>query len=109
MEIVNSKKKLLTIVCPKCGMEYLPAEIYLPDTFIGKPYNIERAPSGKIDMFDGCSMDVNEDYICDRCGTKFKVSATVQFKAIEYNAKNQFSESYISPMNTERISLFEGD
>jgi uncharacterized OB-fold protein len=30
-------EKFEKIVCPKCGREYLPVEIYYPNSFFGKP------------------------------------------------------------------------
>ena len=30
-------EKLEKIICPKCGREYLPAEIYYPNFFFGRP------------------------------------------------------------------------
>ena len=41
-------KKIITIECPYCGAEYLPAEIIVPNSFFGKPTNIERDFNHKI-------------------------------------------------------------
>ena len=30
------------IICPNCGAEYLPAEIFLPDSFLGKHKTINK-------------------------------------------------------------------
>lgn len=35
--MIKQDKKLELIICPKCGREYLPAEIYYPNEFLGKP------------------------------------------------------------------------
>ena len=37
-----------TIRCPHCGCEYLPAEIYLPNDFLGYPTNIIKDEKGEI-------------------------------------------------------------
>ena len=73
------RKKDVFIVCPNCGREYLPAEIYVPTTLLGKPSDIERDPTGKIVSFTGSSMDTTESYVCDGCSTPFTVYARVQF------------------------------
>lgn len=106
--IFRERKKLLTIDCPVCGCEYLPAEIYIPQNFIGKPYNIEKTLNGKVDVFDGMSIDPTEEYICDNCGTKFKVTAKVSFQTQEVNKKKQFNSVYSTPLQTQKIELFEG-
>ena len=46
-------KKVEYIVCPKCGREYLPAEIYLPNSFLGRPHDIYRLTNGKVESFEG--------------------------------------------------------
>ena len=42
------KEKLNIIICPNCGAEYLPAEIFLPDSFLGRPGVVDKDSSGKI-------------------------------------------------------------
>ena len=51
-------KKVEKIVCPQCGMEYLPAEIYLPNYLLGKPTRIVRDENGKILDYDGINIEV---------------------------------------------------
>ena len=72
-------RKLIKIICPKCGRQYLPGEIYVPNAFIGQPKNIQKDYRGHILDFQGSSMDTRETYVCDSCDTKFSVRATVQF------------------------------
>lgn len=103
----SSKKRLITIDCPVCGEQYLPAEIFIPDAFLGKPSEIEKTFDGKIDYFNGKSMDTVEEYVCDKCGAKFKVVANVVFKTFEQISKN-FTTTYVSPLHTEKVTLFEG-
>ena len=74
-------KKVEKIVCPQCGMEYLPAEIYLPNYLLGKPTRIVRDENGKILDYDGIDIDTKEKYTCDKCHTTFKVNAKMQFYA----------------------------
>ena len=100
-----SNKKFDIIYCPECGMEYLPAEIYLPNELLGKPYNIMKDYLGKIIEYFGKSMDLKETYTCDRCNTKFKVSAKVSFKS-ETLEKESFNKDYETKIPT-KLSLFE--
>ena len=56
------------IKCPDCGAEYLPAEIFYPDEFFGKPNSIEKDVYGKLLFFNGNDMNLTETYRCDYCG-----------------------------------------
>lgn len=77
----NDDFQEILIKCPHCNAEYLPAEIYYPDEFLGKPTNINKIHNtGKLDYYGGKSMNVQEEYVCDYCGTRFYVEALVQFK-----------------------------
>ena len=68
------------IVCPHCGYQYLPAEIYLPNSFLGKPEDITReGMSGNIQYYFGTNMNLDEKYICDCCNQPFQIHAKVQF------------------------------
>ena len=69
------------IKCPNCGAEYLPAEIFLPMDFFGRPQNVIKGVNGNILGYDGDDMDLKEQYECDYCGKTFTVSASVAFKA----------------------------
>lgn len=103
---IMKKEKLDVIVCPTCGCEYLPAEIYLPNSFFGKPTNIEKTREGKVETFEGMTMNPNESFICDHCGTHFNVKANITFKATVDAAKD-FTTDYVSPLKEKKISLFE--
>ena len=71
--------KKTTIRCPHCNTEYLPAEIYFPDDFLGKPYNIIKDEYGSILGFNGDDMQTTEAFTCDRCGKTFTVDASITF------------------------------
>lgn len=103
----HSNKKVDYIICPHCGAEYLPSEIYYPDKFLGKPHDIDKVNSGKIDNFLGKSMDLEESYQCDFCDTKFRVTAKVQFK-VEQVSKYDMSKAYVTPLFEEKLTLEEG-
>ena len=93
------------IVCPNCGAEYLPCEVYYPNQFLGKSYEIDKI-DGKIDMFNGSNMNLEESYVCDNCETKFKVTAKVQFKT-QVIDKYDMSKSYATPLFEDKITLNE--
>ncbi len=101
------RKKDATITCPYCGREYLPAEIYLPKQFFGTPEDIDRDAAGKIEVYDGEPMNLTEEYTCDCCGKTFKTQATISFKSL-MSESSEFEEVFTSPIQSTRISLFEG-
>lgn len=98
-------EKPLYIICPSCGAEYLPCEIYYPDQFLGKSYSIDKI-NGKIESFNGANMDLEESYICNHCNTKFKVNAKVSFKS-QIIDKYDMSKSYATPLFEDKITLSE--
>ena len=91
------KRKLIVIKCPKCGREYLPAEVFIPSSFFGKPEYIKREIDGSILDYAGTSLDTEESYICDNCKTAFTVLAKVSFDT-HVNEKEDFDTEH-------RISL----
>lgn len=75
------KQKIETIICPYCGREYLPCEIFIPRAFFGKPYYIERDAEGKIIDIKGNIQDLFESFTCDSCNNEFNVEAKISFKS----------------------------
>lgn len=98
-------RELIVITCPKCGREYLPAEIFVPKSFIGAPDLIQRDTEGKIVEACGVDMDTDESYFCDSCGTAFLVHTDIAFTT-EIDVKNDFSSDYISTLKP-RFNLKE--
>ena len=88
-------KKFIIVKCPKCGYEYLPAEIFTR-AFLGKPDNIVRDDDGKIISFEGTTMDLSEVYNCDKCGCDFDIIAKPNFTTSE-NKELLFDEYYSVP------------
>lgn len=78
------------IKCPDCGTEYLPAEIFYPDDFLGHPTKIEKDIYGKILYYAGKDMCLKESYKCDGCGRKINVEAFIKFNVStsEFNSNN---------------------
>lgn len=70
------------IQCPHCGYEYLAAEIYYPDRFLGRPADIIRDETGAILGFRGSDIDMTEQFYCIKCDKLFSVDATITFKAV---------------------------
>lgn len=101
----NYAKKYEVITCPHCGREYLPAEIFVPRAFFGKPYSIDRYSDGKIDCFCGSSMNTYETYTCDNCDTTFKVRAKVFFN-VEVDEKTNFNKEFVTKI-FDQISMSE--
>lgn len=104
---MKDEKEFVTIKCPKCGTEYLPAEIFVPSAYFGKPKDILRTVEGKIDYFSGKSLDTSERYVCDRCLTPFIVKSTVTFSS-EADPKANFNEEYSTIVRPRKLNLFEG-
>lgn len=67
------------IICPHCGFQYLPGEIYDPKHFLGQPKDIVRNNIGEILGYEGIMMDTNETYICEHCNNELKIKAKVSF------------------------------
>ena len=74
-----SKKDTPIIKCPICGYEYLPAEIFFADEFLGEPGEIIRPMGKEIDCYLGDGMKLAEDFVCDSCGTPLHIAASVAF------------------------------
>ena len=99
------KRKLTVITCPKCGREYLPAEIYIPDSFFGRPEYIKREIDGSILDYAGTSLDTEERYSCDNCKTIFKINAKVSFDTV-IDDKADFESEHVTSLKP-RFTLKE--
>ena len=99
-------RKFETIACPSCGYEYLPAEIYIPKAYFGKPFMIERDKDGKIINYEGSSIDLFETYTCDKCNHTFRVISKIGFSTEEDKLEN-FDEEYSSPLYKNTLFLEE--
>jgi len=77
--------KKTTIRCPHCNAEYLPAEIYYPNSLLGKPFNIIKDNDGNILGYNGDDMDTVETFICNKCEKQFSVDASITFRTSAIN------------------------
>lgn len=94
IEVKIMKRKLAVITCPTCGREYLPAEIFLPNVFFGRPLNIRRSMDEKIIDFDGESLNTSESYYCEKCNIPFNVISKISFDT-KVNISVDFDNDYI--------------
>ena len=104
---MTEERDFQTIKCPKCGIEYLPGEIFIGNSFIGRPTDISRSFEGKILYFDGKTMDTDETFICEHCGAPLKIHADVTFK-VSVDNKRDFSDEYTSQLKSKKAILWEG-
>ena len=89
--------KKTTIRCPHCGWEYLPAEIYYPEDFLGTPQNIIKDENGDVIGFDGEDMNTVETFYCEHCGKQFTVDASITFKtSAVHDVFDEDEEEYVS-------------
>lgn len=98
------------IRCPVCGQEYLPAELFLPVDFLGKPKDIVKRNDGKIDFYLGERPTYETEYCCDNCSSNFKVKAKINFETI---AEDDFSKEYTSKLKVNvlggEVDLFKNE
>ena len=97
-------KQLRVIKCSQCGYEYLPAEIYLPNEFLGKPKSVMKDVNGKIIGFDGIKMNDTETYKCDNCDTLFEVVSTTYFTT---KPVGQSSDEYVTKLSSDKFTMAE--
>lgn len=76
---MNTNISQQVIICPVCGCEYLPIEIFVPSSFFGKLNFIRRDENGKIKYFLGEEPDYIEYFKCGNCNNTFKIFANIQY------------------------------
>lgn len=103
---MSNVNKDFFIECPHCGRQYLPAEIYYPDEFFGNPHDVDRYQNLKIESYMGKSMKLDEDYECDNCLKKFRVTAKISFK-VDALSKYDMSKAYVTKLFDDKITLSE--
>ena len=95
----NTQRKFSNFKCPHCGAQYLPAEVFMPGAFLGKPDDIVKDSLGRLlyeDYQDGKEPDMLEHYICDYCDKPFIVEATITYKTMAEAPEKDFSTTYVS-------------
>ena len=100
------RKKTPKIVCPKCGTQYLPGEIFLPKSFVGQPKQVIKNCYGEIIDYYGDSMGLNETYQCDKCNAVLSIKAAVQFQ-VQIKDELNLKAPYRTNFKKEKLVLSE--
>ena len=90
------------ITCPVCGQQFLPAEIYIPEEFFGRPTEVIRDDAGKIEFHLGPEMNLDEEFVCEHCGTAFTVHAKLSFET-SYEAKDSEHVTYFNNVKKSQL------
>lgn len=90
-------KDVPIIKCPVCGMEYMPSEVFMPNSFFGKQKDIFRSVDGQIEFYDGDDPELTETFTCEHCGTNLSIEAKLTFKVDEL--KDDFNEEYVTKID----------
>ena len=97
--ITNIPHKSALIKCPHCGAEYLPGEIYMPNSIIGQPDEVVKDSLGKIIYEDYYTADrepnLVESFVCEYCNKPFVITATVSYKTTVEAPEKDFSSPYV--------------
>ena len=98
--ISNIVHKSAVIKCPHCAAEYLPGEIYMPNSIIGQPDEVVKDSLGKIIYEEYSTPDrepsLTEGFTCEYCNKPFIIEATVTYKTKEETPEKDFSSQYVS-------------
>ena len=98
-------KDLITIKCPICGTEYLPSEVFYPDSFFGKQKDITRNNSGEVEFYLGDDPNYEEEFVCESCLTKLNIKARLSFDVEQISGED---EEYSTPIDKKhKIKLEE--
>ena len=101
-------KELPKVVCPICNESYLPSEIFDPEAVFGKQYDIVKSENGEIKFYLGDDPDLEEEYICDNCGTKLKIRMNMSFN-VEPAVKENYDDYATKIEKPKKIKLEELD
>ena len=94
------------IICPYCGAEYLPEEIFIPEDLFNQPRNILKDEHGKLEHFVRDDLSFEEEYTCDYCNHTFKVHCFLTFTT-EKCLEHDFDFDHETEIYPNRISLEE--
>ena len=95
------------ITCPYCGTEYMPCEIFIPNSFINQTRDIEKDHmTGKIMYTPKDALETKEEYKCDRCNSTFKIEAKVSFFTDKLSNVD-FNTDYTMNLSKNRLFLKE--
>lgn len=87
------------IICPYCGYEYAPAEIFMPGDLIGHPNKVLRDPLGHIIYVDYDEDDdkplIKTAYTCDHCNRDFVVNVNISYTTEPQEEELDFSKQEV--------------
>lgn len=95
------ENKVITkkIKCPYCGWEYLPGEIFCPNSVVGQPETVLRDQLGHI-LYDEYKEDqlpeMDETYVCDNCNKPFIATIKIIVDSRAQNEELDFSDTSVS-------------
>ena len=95
MTISEQQKKWPVIRCPHCGLQFTPAEIFMPGDLIGEPDNVIRDALGRIiyqEYDEGNEPAQVGHYVCDECGKPFTVEPIIMYKVKKEDEAKDFSD-----------------
>lgn len=101
------KKQINKVVCPKCGYEYTPSEIFYPEDILPDVGEVVRKEDGTIDFCTGKSDLEVEEFTCDHCGCIFKATPELAVSTSIENTVESFDDDYSTPIFKDRITLDE--
>lgn len=95
------------VMCPGCAAEYTANEIYFPNEFLGRSKDLEKDRVTHKIVFDaGKPMNPTEHFICEYCGTPFKVWANIKFYVTE-DEKVNFNKDAVTVIKKKDLFLSE--
>ena len=95
-----------SIICPYCGREYVPSEIFYPEDLLPNVGDVVRKENGLVEFCTGSQELESEEYCCDGCGKTFKVTPALSF-LVEKVEVEDFDEDFSTQIYKDRISLEE--
>lgn len=98
-------KDFVIIRCPKCGYEYVAAEVFFPEDLLGKPNNIIRDDNGKIILVEGEQPETTETFVCENCNTEFRVRLGIQTES-KYNKDLENEDFTYDLRDSDKEQLF---
>jgi len=84
------------IKCPHCNWEYLPSEIFLPNSVIGYPAKEIRDPLGKIIYEEykvGKDPIAEEKFFCENCNKPFITELDIKYTTRAEEDSLDFTET----------------
>lgn len=82
------------IKCPNCGAEYLPEEIFYPNSVFNKNLQVVRDEEGKIVFVNEDYFCLEEEFECEQCNCNFIIKSKINFQT-DLVKEEEFEEETI--------------